>query len=120
MDSAALKNRTRGFAIAVARVMAPLLRSPLGRHAADQGIRSSASVAANYRAACRARSKADFIAKMGVVEEEADESDLWLSVVEELGLVPAQVTGPLRQEATELTRIAVASINTARGGPRET
>lgn len=118
MGAEELKSRTRAFALAAMRALAPLLSSPLGRHSADQGIRSSGSVASNYRAACRARSKAEFIARMAVVEEEADESELWLGVLEELGLLASPVADPLRREADELTRIAVASIRTARGGPR--
>ncbi len=115
MSSDELKARTRTFAIAVMRVLAPLLSHPLGRHPADQGIRSSGSTASNYRAACRARSRADFIAKMGIVEEEADESEFWVGMLEELHLITTDVAAPLRREADELTRIAVASIRTARG-----
>jgi len=75
-------------------------------------------VAANYRSACRAKSRADFISKMGTVEEEADESVLWLELISASGLLPETKTMALQQEAAELTAIAVASIKTARAGVR--
>jgi four helix bundle protein len=72
------------------------------------------SVAANYRSACNARSIADFVSKMGVVEEEADESQFWLELLRESGLLADETVGPLWREANELTRIAAASSKTAR------
>jgi four helix bundle protein len=87
-----------------------------------QLLRSGTSVGANYRAACRSRSAADFISKMGVVEEEADESAYWMELLIDAGLIAAQRLAPLFQEAEELVAIAVASINTARksgGYPRK-
>ena len=81
-----------------------------------QFVRSATSVAANYRSACRGRSKADFIAKMGIVEEEADEAAFWLELITESGLMPETATLALQREAGELTAIAVASIRTARVG----
>jgi four helix bundle protein len=83
-----------------------------------QLIRSATSVAANYRSACRARSRSDFISKMGIVEEESDESCLWLEIIEEAGFLPAKRLAELRKEANSLTAIAVASIRTARAGSR--
>jgi four helix bundle protein len=77
-------------------------------------LRSGTSVGANYRAACRAKSTADFINKMGNVEEEADEAVYWLELLVGDGKVPNSKAGPLAKEADELVAIAVASINTAR------
>jgi len=73
-----LKNRTKKFALDVIGLCAGLPHIPETRHAIDQLIRSSSSVAANYRSACRGKSKADFIAKLGIVEEESDEAGFWL------------------------------------------
>jgi len=84
--------------------------SVLGR----QLLRAATSVGANYRAACRSKSAADFIAKMGTVEEEADESGYWMELLVDSGKVKLEKISALMQEAGELTAIAVASINTAR------
>jgi four helix bundle protein len=109
-----LKVRTKTFALRVIRLVNSL---PAGR-ATDvlgkQLLRSGTSVAANYRAACRARSSAEFIAKMGIVEEEADESVLWLELLTEAKLVRDDLLAPLKEEANELVAIVVASIKTAR------
>jgi four helix bundle protein len=72
-------------------------------------------VGANYRAACRARSKADFIAKLGIVLEEADESLYWLEILAEAQIVRAELLAPLMNEADELVAIFVTSLNTAKG-----
>ena len=85
-----------------------------GRALASQVVRSGTSVAANYRAACRAKSTADFIAKMGIVEEEADETLFWLELLEESELVRTAKLTAIKQEANELIAITVASIKTAR------
>jgi len=90
------------------------MRNSAGRALAAQIVRSGTSVAANYRAACRAKSIADFIAKMGIVEEEADETLFWLELLEESELVPAAKLTAITQEANELIAITVASIKTAR------
>lgn len=78
--------------------------------------RSATSVAANYRAVCRARSKADFVAKLGLIEEEADESAFWLEMIAAAKLLPASKLDALQQEAGELTAIFVSSLKTARDG----
>jgi four helix bundle protein len=81
-----------------------------------QLLRAGTSVAANYRAACRARSRREFIAKMGIVEEEADESGFWLELLADSRVIePARVT-VLRDEANQLVAITVSSIRTAREG----
>lgn len=113
-----LKKRTKNFALRIINFVETFPNSFLGRHVGGQLIRSGTSVAANYRAACRAKSKADFIAKMGIVEEEADESAFWIDFAVETNLVKAERTLDLRDEANQLVAIFVSSINTARGGKR--
>lgn len=114
MNNSELKQRTKDFALRVIRMTESLPRSTAGDVLGRQLIRSATSVAANYRAACRAKSRADFIAKMGIVEEEADESGMWIELLAESGQLSPVRLQPLRQEASELTAIAVTSIRTAR------
>jgi len=109
-----LKARTKQFAIAVFRFSDALPDHPQCWVIGKQLMRSASSVGANYRAACRAQSRAAFVAKMAIVEEEADESAFWLEVVEELGHASATTVRPLLREARELTAIAAASKKTAR------
>jgi len=110
-----LKERTKRFAIDVVHFFRGLpSRAPIdviGR----QLLRSGTSVAANYRAARRARSKREFLAKMGIVEEEADESSFWLELLEDSGLTISDEVRRLRGEADQLVAIVVSSIRTARG-----
>src|SRR6266446_1431162 len=109
-----LKKRTKAFALRILKLVDALPKTTAGRALASQIVRSGTSVAANYRAACRARSTADFIAKMGIVEEEADETLFWLELLEESGLVPAAKLTVIKREVDELIAITVASIKTAR------
>ena len=109
-----LKKRTKAFALRILKLVDALPKTTTGRALASQIVRSGTSVAANYRAACRARSTADFIAKMGVVEEEADETLFWLELLEESKLVSAAKLTAIKREADELIAITVASIKTAR------
>ena len=109
-----LKKRTKEFALLILRLVDTLPKTTAGRSLASQIVRSATSVAANYRAACRAKSTADFIAKMGIVEEEADETLFWLELLEESELVTAAKLTAIKQEADELIAITVASIKTAR------
>ena len=109
-----LKRRTKAFALRILKLVDALPKTTAGRALASQIVRSGTSVAANYRAACRARSTADFIAKMGIVEEEADETLFWLELLEESQLVPAAKLPAIKREANELIAITVASIKTAR------
>src|SRR5467141_2155735 len=109
-----LKKRTKAFALRILRLVDTLPKTTAGRSLASQILRSATSVAANYRAACRAKSTADFIAKMGIVEEEADETLFWLELLEESELVTAAKLTAIKQEADELIAITVASIKTAR------
>ena len=108
-----LKCRTKAFAIDTILLCRTLPRSLETYRLSGQLIDSATSVAANYRATCRSRSHNEFIAKLGVVIEEADESELWLDILVTLGHC-AQAAEPLRREADELTAIFVASSNTAR------
>ena len=109
-----LKKRTKVFALRILKLVDALPKTTAGRALASQIVRSGTSVAANYRAACRAKSTADFIAKMGIVEEEADETLFWLELLEESELVTAAKLTAIKQEANELIAITVASIKTAR------
>src|SRR5438094_9115553 len=87
MNAQDLKERTKQFALRVMRLVDVLPNTPKGRAIASQLVRSGTSVAANYRAACRGRSKAEFIAKVGIVEEEADESAYWMELIIDGGLL---------------------------------
>jgi four helix bundle protein len=114
MSEPDLKKRTKAFALRVLKLVDALPKTTASRALASQIVRSGTSVAANYRAACRAKSTADFIAKMGIVEEEADETLFWLELLEESELVAAAKLAAIKQEANELIAITVASIKTAR------
>jgi len=109
-----LKRRTRRFAVDVIRLVESLPRTRTAEVIGRQLLRSATSVGANYRAACRARSSADFVAKMGIVEEEADESMYWMELLVESGCSAAEAVEALRQEANELLAITVPSIKTVR------
>lgn len=109
-----LKRRTMTFAVAVSSFCEGLPATYKGRHVAGQLFRASSAVAANYRAACRARSKPDFISKLGVVIEEGDESDFWLEFAVETCLVPPGAERSLRVEANELIAIFTQSQLTAK------
>src|SRR5438874_6026723 len=109
-----LKKRTKVFALRIMKLVDALPATTAGRALASQIVRSGTSVAANYRAACRTKSTADFIAKIGIVEEEADETPFWLKLLEEYQLVGAAKLTAVKQEANELIAITVASIKTAR------
>ena len=109
MNAQDLKERTKQFALRVMRLVDALPKTPKGRAIASQLVRSGTSVAANYRAACRGRSKAEFIAKVGVAEEEADETMLWLELIIADKLLPEKKVAPLLKEASEVTAIMAAS-----------
>ena len=116
MTETELKQRTKQFALRVLKLVSALPKTLEGRAIGSQLVRSGTSVGANYRAACRGRSKAEFISKLGTVEEEADESAYWLELIADGGLLPKPQVDPLRQEAAELTAIMAASrITAARG-----
>ena len=116
MNPTELKQRTKNFALRIIKLSRTISKSDdAGRVIAKQIIRSGTSVAANYRATCRARSKAEFIAKIGTVEEEADETALWLELLAESGILPTGKLSALLQEANDLTAIMAASRKTAAG-----
>ncbi len=109
MDAEELKKRTKRFALRILKLVAALHNSVQGRTVGGQLVRAGTSVGSNYRAACRGRSKAEYIAKLGVVEEEADESAFWLELIIEGQLLKAKLVVPLLDEANELTKIMAKS-----------
>lgn len=109
-----LRERTKKFGLRVIRLVESLPRRRSARVIGDQLVRSGTSPGANYRSACRARSTAEFCAKLGVVEEELDESLYWMEMLIESGFVSESRLALLRQEGEELLAMTVASINTAR------
>jgi len=113
MNPQELKERTKQFALRVMHLVDALPNTPKGRAIAGQLVRSGTSVAANYRSACRGRSHAEFISKIGVVEEEADETALWLELIIDDRLLPEKKIAPLLKEANELTAIMAASFISA-------
>ena len=113
MTERELLERTKQFALRIFKLVDALPRTIQGRAVAAQLIRSGTSVAANYRAACRARSKPEFVAKLGVVEEEADESAFWLELIIETDLLSAAKVKPLLVEAGEIVAIMASSKKTA-------
>jgi four helix bundle protein len=113
-QSGRLKPRTKEFAVRIIRLFRALPSRPDAQVLGRQLLRSGTSVAANYRAACRGRSKAEFAAKIGIVAEEADETVLWLELMAESGILPEAKLKELLQEARELTAIFTASQNTVR------
>jgi four helix bundle protein len=115
MTEAEMKQRTKAFALRVIRLVNSLSTDLASRRLGDQLLRSGTSVGANYRAACRAKSKADFISKLGIVEEEADESAFWMELLIDSGLVPQSRLDKLLDEANQLTAIVVASRKSAAG-----
>ena len=114
MDAEELKQRSKKFGLNTIKLVESLPATQTGRVIGNQLLRSALSVGANYRAACRARSKADFISKIGITIEEADESLHWLEMLAEAGIVPPEKLKPLMQEANELIAILTASVKTAR------
>ncbi len=114
MTSEELKERTKAFALRVIRLFRSLPDSKQAQIIGTQLLRSGTSVGANYRAVCRSRSRADFIAKLGVVIEEADESAYWLELLIDTGVVKEEMLDSLLKEAQELTAIFNAARNTAK------
>ncbi len=114
MNPEAMKDRTKKFAKQIIHLCRKLPKNREGNLIGNQIFRSGTSVASNYRAACRARSRAEFIAKMGIVEEEADETLFWLEVIEEVEIFNRDSSSSLMRECNEILSIVVTSINTAR------
>jgi four helix bundle protein len=114
MNTEDFKNRTKAFALRVIRLTEALPKNQTANVIGKQLLRSGTSVGANYRAACRARSNPEFIAKMGIVEEECDESMYWMELIVEAGLMEEKLLIDLKNEANEILSMVVASIKTAR------
>ena len=110
-----LKLRTKQFGLRVLKLVDALPKTRSALHVGSQLMRSATSVGANYRAACRGRSKAEFVAKLGIVEEECDESLFWLEVLADHKLMRPALLTSLQKEGGEILAIVVASIKTARG-----
>lgn len=110
-----LQDRTKSFALRVIRLVNSLPKTPTSNVIGNQLLRSGTSVGANYRSACRGRSKAEFIAKMGVAIEEADESLYWLELLRDSKIVHEHLLEAIMQETNELISMMVASCKTTRG-----
>jgi four helix bundle protein len=110
-----LKRRTKKFALRIVKLVESLPATASSKVIGNQLLRSGMSVAANYRASCRARSNAEFIAKIGIIEEETDESIFWIEMLVETNLVKGSLVDDLLDEGNQLTAIWVSSIKTARG-----
>jgi four helix bundle protein len=118
MNPNEMKKRTKAYALAIIRLVQTLPNIPAARVLGNQLLRCGISVGSNYRASCRAKSQPDFIAKMGIVEEEADESIYWMELLVESGILQQRAVDELETEGDEIVRIVVSSINTARGNKR--
>ena len=114
MDETGMKIRTKEFAKRIISLCRSLPNNREGRLIGNQIFRSGTSVTANYRSACRAKSRADFIAKLSIVEEEADETLFWLELIIEMDILDGELLEPLMKENDELISIIVSSIKTAR------
>ena len=114
-----LKQRTKQFGLRIIKLVESLPNSSTARTIGHQLLRSGMSVGANYRSACRGKSKADFIAKAGISLEEADECLYWMELLQEAGIFHAERLKDLMKEADELVAIFTASIKTARSNRKE-
>jgi four helix bundle protein len=114
MDEQTFKQRTKRFGLAVIKLVEALPRSRTAEVLGRQLLRAGTSIGANYRAACRGRSASDVVAKLGIVEEEADESIYWIELLVEAGIVAPSNAEALKKEANELLAMTVASIKTLR------
>ena len=113
-QSEQLRERTKNFALRIVKLFRALPKATEAQVIGKQLLRCGTSVAANYRASCRARSRAEFIAKLGIVLEEVDESVLWIEMLIDLGILRKERTAPLLDEARQLTAIFTASRQTAK------
>jgi four helix bundle protein len=111
-----LIRRTKAFALDIVRLVGKLPKTRTAYILGTQLLRCGTSVGANYRAACRARWRAEFIAKMGIVEEEADESVYWMELLNESGIIQKSEVEALLGESNQIVAMVVASINTAKRG----
>jgi four helix bundle protein len=111
-----MQSRTKSFAVRVIRMFQRLPKTDEARILGKQVLRSGTSVAANYRAACRSKSRADFISKLGTTVEEVDETLLWIELLEESGVVPSKRLEAIKTETGELLRVLSTSLDTAKRG----
>lgn len=109
-----LKSRSKAFAISIIQMTESLPRRNGTYIISNQIVKSSTSIGANYRAALRGRSKAEFIAKLGIVEEEADETLYWLEILKEGNIASAEIIDPLWKECNELLSIFIATIKSSK------
>ncbi len=114
MDQKELKCRTQGLALRVIRMTERMPATKVTRVLGDQLLRSATSIGANYRACCRAKSKKDFINKLKIVEEEADETIYWLELIEKSEIFNLSKLSPLKEETNQILSIIVASLKTAK------
>jgi four helix bundle protein len=114
MNSTEMKGRTKEFAKKIIELCRVLPNNREGRLIGNQVFKSGTSVAANYRAACRGRSKAEFVSKLGIVLEEGDETLFWLELINEMEICDENVVPSLMQECDEIVAIVVSSIKTAK------
>ena len=114
MEESYLKERTKRFALEIIKLVESLPRGRAADVIARQLVDAGTSVGANYRAACRARSQADFVSKMGIVEEETDETIYWIELLVKAGLVNENDVSDLLEEANQILAMTVSSIKTAR------
>ena len=115
MDRETMKARTRAFALRIIKLVQALPRNQVGKVLGNQLLRAGTAVGANYRAAQRARTPREFDAKLGIVEEEADECGYWMELLVESGTVEADRLAPLLAEANEITAIVVTARKNSRG-----
>ena len=114
MNSTEMKGRTKEFAKKIIELCRALPNNREGRLIGNQVFKSGTSVAANYRAACRGRSKAEFVSKLGIVLEEGDETLFWLELINEMEICDENLVPLLMQECDEIVAIVVSSIKTAK------
>lgn len=114
MNTKELQDKTKNFALRIIKMVEALPDTKAGRVIGNQILRSATSIGANYRSACKARSKADFISKITIVEEEADETAYWLELIIQANLINSKKIEQLYNESRELTAIFTASGKTAK------
>ncbi|MBA2606251.1 MAG: four helix bundle protein [Acidobacteria bacterium] len=114
-----MKERTQSFALRIIKLVESLPNTQTANIVGKQLLRCGTSVGANYRAACRGKSRADFVSKLGIVEEEADEVIYWIEILIKSDLIKHSKVENLLDETKQILAIIVSSINTARGGKRE-
>jgi four helix bundle protein len=114
MKNQELRDRTKNYALRIIKMFCSLPKTTVAQVLGKQSLRSGTSVAANYREASRARSSSELVTKLGIVEQELDETALWLELLVEAGIVRATKLGSLQQETDELIRMIVTAIKTTK------